>query len=242
MSRRWTQPTSATWLASGVATLTTLGTAGYLAAIYPSLPVGLPVRFVLGQPYIYQRKSPMVVMLPAAVQVSLLTIFGAIVLLLLWRASPRSRDRDNRPEAERVGMSVAAEGIALLAAIWIAVQAVGAARLIALWRGGWFFFGELYTFAIVTAIAGSVVVVARTMQHAGRHRVAREVDDPSVWKLRQLYFNRLDPSLFVPTRTGVGWTLNFGRPLAIFLLAVTLLVGIGGPFVLARYVLRGFSL
>jgi uncharacterized membrane protein len=86
------------------------------------------------------------------------------------------------------------------------------------------------------------MVMARTMHLVGRHRIIRAVDDPSMWRLRQLYFNPADPSLFVPTRTGAGWTLNFGRPLAILLLAVTLLIGIGGPFVLARYVLRGFAL
>jgi uncharacterized membrane protein len=240
--RRWTRPTLATRLAALAATLTTLGTAGFLASVYPSLPAGLPVRYVLEQPYIYQRKSPMVVMLPAVVQTALLTIFGAIVLLLLWRASPAAQDQEGRTSAERAGMGVAAEGIALLAAIWITVQAVGAGRLVALWRGGWFFFGELYTFAIITGIVASVMVMARTMHLVGRHRITRAVDDPSMWRLRQLYFNPADPSLFVPTRTGAGWTLNFGRPLAILLLAVTLLIGIGGPFVLARYVLRGFAL
>ena len=35
----------------------------------------------------------------------------------------------------------------------------------------------------------------------------------------------------------MGWTLNFGRPVAIVLIAGVLAVGIGGPFLLARAVL-----
>jgi uncharacterized membrane protein len=61
--------------------------------------------------------------------------------------------------------------------------------------------------------------------------------DPAMWRFTNLYFNPRDPSLFVPTRRGVGWTLNFGRPLAIVLIAGVLTVGIGGPFLLARAVL-----
>ena len=39
-------------------------------------------------------------------------------------------------------MRLAAEGIALLAAVWIAVQAFGAVRLIVLYRGAWGGFGS----------------------------------------------------------------------------------------------------
>jgi uncharacterized membrane protein len=84
-----------------------------------------------------------------------------------------------------------------------------------------------------------MVVIARAMRLVGRHRHRTEPDDPAMWRLRHLYFNPGDPALFVQTRTGTGWTLNFGRPIAIVLLAVTLLVGAGGPFVLASYILHG---
>ena len=38
--------------------------------------------------------------------------------------------------------------------------------------------------------------------------------------------------------SGAGWTLNFGRPVAILLLGATLIVGIGLPYIVARLVLR----
>lgn len=39
-------------------------------------------------------------------------------------------------------------------------------------------------------------------------------DDDVHWKLGIFYFNREDPSLFLEKRFGVGWTINFARPLA----------------------------
>lgn len=53
------------------------------------------------------------------------------------------------------------------------------------------------------------------------------------WKLGILYFNPQDPSLFLPQRFGVGWTVNLGRPLVwvigvlftVVLVVFTLIVG-----------------
>jgi uncharacterized membrane protein len=46
----------------------------------------------------------------------------------------------------------------------------------------------------------------------------------SAWVLGMLYVNHDDPALFVEKRFGIGYTLNFGHPLAWVLLG--LLVGI----------------
>ena len=47
--------------------------------------------------------------------------------------------------------------------------------------------------------------------------------DDTHWRFRGMYFNRQDPALFVPLRSGMGWTLNFGRPQAIVFLGVFLI-------------------
>lgn len=238
MTPRWTPPTILTLWAAGFAGIVTIATAFYLTSIYESLPIGLAVQQVVGELFIYQVKSPSVVMLPFTVQASLLTIFGALVLLLLWSPTLRAVDED-RAEADRKRMSVAAEGIALLATIWITMQAFGAVRLIMLWRGALGSFGDVYSMALLAAVLSSILVMTRTIRQVGRQRRVERPLDPSVWRLRELYFNPADPALFVPTRTGAGWTLNFGRPIAIGIMAVTLIVGIGGPFVFARYILHG---
>ena len=59
-------------------------------------------------------------------------------------------------------------------------------------------------------------------------------DDDTYWKLGQFYFNKEDPALFLEKRFGVGWTINFARPLAWILFlgiiglafAIPLLLGI----------------
>ncbi|WP_326569323.1 DUF5808 domain-containing protein [Amycolatopsis rhabdoformis] len=47
------------------------------------------------------------------------------------------------------------------------------------------------------------------------HRDATERDDDRFWKGGLLYVNRADHAVFVPKRFGIGWTLNFGHPLAV---------------------------
>ncbi len=68
--------------------------------------------------------------------------------------------------------------------------------------------------------------------------VVRETD-AAHWKFRGVYFNRQDPALFVPLRSGVGWTLNFGRPQALVFLGVFLFVSIFGPVFIFRVLLLG---
>ncbi len=58
------------------------------------------------------------------------------------------------------------------------------------------------------------------------------------WRFGQLYSNAADPALFVPTRDGSRWTLNFGRPAAATLLGLLLTIGIVGPTVILWLVLR----
>ena len=65
---RWARPTRVTWWSIIVSFAMTAGTATYLASSYPLLPLGLPVRYVRGLPFIYQLKTPLMVMLPAIVQ------------------------------------------------------------------------------------------------------------------------------------------------------------------------------
>ncbi|WAA12236.1 DUF1648 domain-containing protein [Fervidibacillus halotolerans] len=55
-------------------------------------------------------------------------------------------------------------------------------------------------------------------------------DDDRYWKLGQFYFNPEDPAVWVEKRFGVGWTVNFARPIAwiilILIVAVPILITI----------------
>lgn len=52
-------------------------------------------------------------------------------------------------------------------------------------------------------------------------------DDDEHWKLGVFYYNPNDPSLFLPERFGVGWTMNWARPAVWIILAVFALVTVG---------------
>ena len=213
----------------------TLATATYLALVYPTLPAQLPVRYLRGVPVYFQLKTPVVVMLPSILQTALLLIFGAIGLLLLWRARPETADQAS--EIDGIRMRLAVQGVALLGAVWITVQALGAARLVAVWEGGSAGFGRVYNVTVLISLMISIGIVWWTMRAVRQEPSSVAEVDPSMWRFTNLYFNPRDPSLFVPTRRGGGWTLNFGRPLATILIVGVLTIGIGGPFLLARAVL-----
>ncbi|WP_168120315.1 DUF5808 domain-containing protein [Paenibacillus sp. HB172176] len=49
-------------------------------------------------------------------------------------------------------------------------------------------------------------------------------DHDRYWKLGQFYYNGNDPALFVEKRFGVGWTMNFARPLGWLMLLLIILI------------------
>lgn len=53
-------------------------------------------------------------------------------------------------------------------------------------------------------------------------------DHDQYWKLGIFYFNRHDPAMFVEKRFGIGWTVNFARPIGWILLAAVVAI----PFAL----------
>lgn len=50
------------------------------------------------------------------------------------------------------------------------------------------------------------------------------IDDDTFWKLGLIYYNPNDPSIIVEKRFGIGWTLNFGNKIAMFISIIFLLV------------------
>lgn len=71
----------------------------------------------------------------------------------------------------------------------------------------------LITSAIVLSLkvgqGGSRVNIKRD---SDVHGVVVNRDDDRYWKYGVIYVNRDDPALFLEKRAGIGWTLNFGRP------------------------------
>jgi hypothetical protein len=146
-----------TRLAGWMSVLVATATFAYLQDEYMRLPLIVPVSFAAGSPDQFAFKSPGLVFLPFGLQIALGLIFGAVVAIVL-----------GRKESEGSRSSVAharhtAEGVALLAMVWIAFQAVNAWRLIGLWRHMFDANIELYVLALITAITASITIGARVM-------------------------------------------------------------------------------
>jgi uncharacterized membrane protein len=229
---RIVRPTLLTWIAALASIAVVAGTVIFLVRCYPSLPDILPVRFRRSRPIGWQYKTYARVLMPALVQASLALILGAVGTLILSRSHARGDER----AADIVAAATAAEAIALVGFVWIAFQAYAAAALALMWQGGRAGLGEWYSWLTFGGVALSAAIAYRAHHRLGRPAPREFV--AAHWRLGHLYNNPLDPALFVPTRDGSRWTLNFGRPVAAALLGVALLVGVVAPSVILGLLLR----
>ncbi len=74
-------------------------------------------------------------------------------------------------------------------------------------------------------VVSALIIAMVTGQSGSRVRLGKRADgevirrdDDKYWKWGVYYVNRDDPALFVEKRFGVGFTINFGRPAAIFMM------------------------
>ena len=227
------RPTPVTRAAALLVGLVIAGSFGFLVSRYPDLPALLPVRFRSnGTPIGWQYKTLGRVLLPVFIQLALALTLGAIGALLLSR-------RHGEPDAlaPDVGAAkTAAEAVILITLIWVSFQAYASVALASMWqeeRGGlgrWYYYLQLVGFVLTG------IVAVRAHVRLGRPDPRPFVADH--WRFGQLYKNAEDPALFVPTRDGSRWTLNFGRPVTAALLALVLGIGIVGPVAILVLALR----
>jgi len=226
------RPTRLTWAAVAAIGGAVAASGAYLAWQYPTLPPLLAVHF---GPHNtangWQFKTWFRVMLPVIVQVALGGVSLVIATLLLWR--PHDRGASG---GDMLAARVAAEAVALFTSIWTLFQAYAAVALVGMWRRETGGLGPAYLLVLNAGILLSVVVAVRAHLTFGQPDARPDV--PEHWRFRQLYLNRADPALFVPTRDGLRWTLNFGRPITAIIMAITLTIGVVVPFIILRLLLR----
>jgi uncharacterized membrane protein len=226
-------PTSLTQVAVLAAVLVTGATAMFLLLQYWSLPDLLPVHFSpRGAPNGWQYRTLPRVLIPVAVQALLIVVLGGVATLLL----SRPHGEHDHAAADVRAAAVAAEAVVLIAFIWVAFQAYAAFSLARLWARP---HGPTLPFYNVVEIAGglgSLLVAVRAQRRLSRPQPRPFIADH--WRFGQLYKNPGDPALFVPTRDGRRWTLNFGRPVAGALLGLILIAGVLGPTLLILAALR----
>lgn len=75
----------------------------------------------------------------------------------------------------------------------------------------------------ICAILIALVVFYKTIVTGEWRNAAANEDD--CWYFAIFYFNPKDKRLFLPKRSGLGWTINFAQPLAIVIL-VLMVIGL----------------
>ncbi len=156
-----TRCTYNTRLAGWMSGLVATATFSFLHTAYDRLPIVVPISFEGGNPLHFAAKTPELVYLPFGLQLAMGAVFAAVVAVVL--GVRRAGDASASDLQRRVVAQHTAEGVALLAAIWIGFQSINAWRLTELWRRTFDPFIELYVFGLITAFAFSVVIGVRVV-------------------------------------------------------------------------------
>ena len=204
-------------------------TAAVVAVGYGSMPDAVPMHVdVSGNVTDMAPKSPMVAALPVALEVFLAAVFAFCHWMVL-----RSKKglEPGRPASSSwaYGMFAYAQ-TAFLLVMGLACTAVCGLGM-ALAMIGIVSMGVAVAVIIGVAllcVVGDLIVGVKYGQSGSRvfRMEASDTllsDDDRFWKLGMLYCNPDDASLFLPKRSGIGWTVNWGRP-AVWALVVALVL------------------
>ena len=204
-------------------------TAAVVAVGYGSMPDAVPMHVdVSGNVTDMVPKSPMVAAFPVALEVFLAAVFAFCHWMVL-----RSKKglEPGRPASSSwaYGMFAYAQTAFLLVMGLACTAACGLGMALAMI--GIVSMGVAVAVIIGVAllcVVGDLIVGVKYGQSGSRvfRMEASDTllsDDDRFWKLGMLYCNPNDASLFLPQRSGIGWTVNWGRP-AVWALVVALVL------------------
>ena len=176
----------------------------------------------------YAEKSPMIVLAPVLIQLFLI----ACMMFSQWNILRSKRlSEPNAPATSALayGMFARAQSILLLVmgmAICIAMilMPLSFMGVVSIMQAGAVIM-VVVIIIVVGSLAISIIYGQGGSRLFARMGASEELlaDDDCYWKFGVFYFNRDDPSLFLPARFGIGWTFNYARP-AIWAIMVAGLV------------------
>ncbi len=204
----------------------------YAWSHYAELPATIPTHFgPSGEPDAFRPKSFFTVMLLPIMVLVLGTFLGGMTWLTAHakRALRRSAERTSL-EAQlrfRTAMTRYLSGVSLLAIAMLTMITVMTIRVgLGLDHRLPPAVAALAIAMGVLAVGGGIYLALRYGQGGARLEQARKdtpltdgLADNRNWVLGMFYVNRDDPSFLVERRFGIGYTLNFGNPKAVALVA-----------------------
>ena len=220
------------WLYAVIGGVTLL----YLKYIWPSLPDRIPMNLDTSgavAEYIDKGTGAFFTMMLAQWIIIIVFILVYLMIPISKRQIDAARPLESREQGRRYRYNMSACmvfcGAALAAVVGILPIAMAQGN------GGMAFviWPLVFTAVIVvvmlavmfrTGQGGSKLKVDAAEPAPGQKRM-ENTDDDLYWKLGVIYVNPTDPAVIVEKRFGIGWTLNFGRPVAwLFLAGIAALV------------------
>lgn len=194
---------------------------------FDSLPGRIATKYDFsGNATHYVNKSIEVMLFTPLLQIFIAALF--LFIFFVVKNSRRQIDIQNKEESERKvdifrktwGYFTIFGGAAML--LMMMIMQLSIYNIIPLGLALTLFF------ILLIAILVSVTIISIKVGQGGsrlsskgeRGKTISVNDDDKYWKLGSFYVNKDDPALFVEKRFGIGWTLNFGRPMSFVLMGV----------------------
>lgn len=194
---------------------------------YGSMPEEIPVKFGMGGDVTtYIHKSPLSASFPALIAI-FIDGFLAFSHWTMLRSKKYADPAAPAQSAWAYAMFLHAQTILIVVS---GVLLGGVALSIALSFVGILTIGQAaaVSLVLILMVAAMSMVVSVVYGQNGSRLIASASttsdvilrDNDRFWKLGIFYVNSEDPALFLPERFGIGWTINWGRPAALGILAV----------------------
>lgn len=199
-------------------------TASYLAITYAAAPAIIPIHFdAAGNPNGFARKSIGSYFMLVWTQIflyALITFLSALTVRA--KAQATAADETFRRRMLRYLFGIKTLMIAMMGALGVGVaQAAQSGHANGITWALWLPLG-----VVVIVLGGAIWLGVSTGQGgsrlSGADQNATDRMDNRYWKLGGIYVNSGDPAIFVERRFGLGWTINFGNPRALLVLALIL--------------------
>ncbi len=183
----------------------------WLRRHFDELPARVPVHWnVSGNADRFVARTPQGVAGPLWVGAAVCALFLVMQILIRYGA-PRS------------GMRPLSLKILLAVEYFIAFLFCGI--LSAMVTGG-----RMLAPVLALSFAGALVLLVATLALARKPRAAPRPGSGGQWRGGFFYVDAEDPALFVPKRYGIGYTFNYGNPLALVITVLLLLAPVAIAF------------
>lgn len=211
-------------------------TAMAAVSLYQLIPPFIPLHFNGSIPSQFRPKSFLTVLVPVYFQVFVFAIF-----LWIFAIFRRMRIEPEYPDPARSSLSQIVFRRRLLISLSVMITSVEIGILVSGLSEWTLIPGVGSEISVVPILVGLLImtlIIGRSPKHedlyandpetfdskSNNNEKVMNRDDDKLWKFGSIYYNRSDPSFFIPKRFGVGYTINMGNPFSWILTVIIFVV------------------